>query len=51
MKGRSSLNKKYFVLGPNIWESLPESVKTTDSLAVFEIAKKWKPENCPSRLC
>ena len=30
-------------LGLKIWDMLPDTVKNK--------VKKWKPENCPSRLC
>ena len=40
------------VLGPKIWEILPEDLKASPSLMAFKRAvKKWKPENCPCRLC
>ena len=39
-------------LAPKIWELVPESIKSAESLSVFKIRiKKWKPENCPCRLC
>ena len=39
-------------LAPEIWELVPESIKSAESLSVFKIRiKKWKPENCPCRLC
>ena len=39
-------------LAPKIWELVPESIKSAESLSVFKIRfKKWKPENCPWRLC
>ena len=39
-------------LAPKIWELIPEKFKTLESVASFKIAiKKWKPDNCPCRLC
>ena len=39
-------------LGPKIWEGLPNYFKRTDTLSSFKTAiKKWKPDQCPCRLC
>ena len=39
-------------LGPKIWESVPNDLKRKDSVSSFKTAiKKWKPEQCPCRLC
>ena len=39
-------------LGPKIWELIPESFKTLESVASFKTEiKKWKPGSCPCRLC
>ena len=39
-------------LGPKIWDILPQELKVIDNLAFFKKEiKKWKPENCPCRLC
>ena len=39
-------------LGPKIWDILPEDYETIGNLDAFKIKiKKWKPENCPCRLC
>ena len=39
-------------LGPKIWDILPDDYKTIQNLDTFKIKiKKWKPENCPCRLC
>ena len=39
-------------LGPKIWDKLPGDYKTIQNLDTFKIKiKKWKPENCPCRLC
>ena len=39
-------------LGPKIWDILPDDYKTIQNLDTFKIKiKKWKLENCPSRLC
>ena len=39
-------------LGPKIWEQIPTEIKKTDSLvgSKKEI-RKWKPLNCPCRIC
>ena len=40
------------VLGPKIWESLPNDLKNKESVDSFKTAiKRWKPESCPCRLC
>ena len=39
-------------LGPVIWDILPDSQKNLTNVSVFNNRiKKWKPENCPCRLC
>ena len=39
-------------LGSKIWDILPDECKTIQNLDTFKIKiKKWKPENCPCRLC
>ena len=39
-------------LGPKIWDILPNEIKEKETLEAFKVAiKKWKPENCPCRLC
>ena len=39
-------------LGPKIWDILPQELKVIDNLAFSKNEiKKWKPENCPCRLC
>ena len=39
-------------LGPKIWHMQPDDYKTKQNLDTFKIRiKKWKPENCPCRLC
>ena len=39
-------------LGPKILDLLQSSLKENDSLEVFkQVVSKWKPENCPCRLC
>ena len=39
-------------LGPKIWDMLPDDCKDIDNLnTVYNKVKKWKPENCPCRLC
>ena len=40
------------VLGPKIWERLPNDLKNKESIFSFKIAiKRWKPESYPCRLC
>ena len=40
------------ILGPKIWESVPNDLKRKESVSSFKTAiKKWKPEQCPCRLC
>ena len=39
-------------LAPKIWELVPEEIKKLEPVAFFKNAiKKWKPANCPCRLC
>ena len=39
-------------LGPKNSNILPDDYKTMQNLDTFKIKiKKWKPENCPCRLC
>ena len=39
-------------LAPKIWELVPEKIKKLESVTSFKNAiKKWKPTNCPCRLC
>ena len=39
-------------LGPKVWNILPDRLKNANSLETFKSEiKKWKPENCPCRLC
>ena len=39
-------------LGPKIWEQIPTEIKNKDSLVGFKKEiRKWKPLNCPSRIC
>ena len=39
-------------LCPVIWDILPDSYKNLLNFSVFKNRiKKWKPENCPCRLC
>ena len=40
------------LLGPKIWNILPNRLKNANSIEAFKIQmKKWKPENCRCRLC
>ena len=39
-------------LGCKIWNALPDRLKNANSLETFKSEiKKWKPGNCPCRLC
>ena len=39
-------------LTPKIWELVPVEIKNVESVVSFKRAiKKWKPINCPCRLC
>ena len=39
-------------LGPKIWNMVPNEVRESSSLSMFKARiKKWKPSNCPCRLC
>ena len=47
-KGTESL----LFLGPKIWDILPDTYKDLPDLNSFKIAlKKWRPVNCPCRIC
>ena len=40
------------VLGPKIWNILPDKLKNANSIEAFKMQiKKWKRENCPCWLC
>ena len=44
--------EKVQFLGPEIWELIATEIKELVSLNGFKKAiKKWKPVNCPCRLC
>ena len=46
--GRESLSN----LGPTIWNLVPDKLKQLVDIHAFKKEiKKWKPENCPCRLC
>ena len=48
LKGQNSIR----YLGAIIWNSLPTDIRNIDSLEQFiSKIKKWKPVNCPCRLC
>ena len=47
-KGTESLS----FLGPKIWDILPDTSKDLPNLNSFKVAlKKWRPVNCPCRIC
>ena len=44
--------KSISVLGPKIWSIVPTELKQLETVNAFKREiKKWKPENCPCRLC
>ena len=39
-------------LRPEIWELIPPVIRQIDTFSGFKKAiKKWKPSNCPCRIC
>ena len=45
-------NESISFLGPKIWNILPDEIKQQTSLNSFKKSvKKWKPKDCPCRLC
>ena len=39
-------------LGPLMWELVPSEYKDLNTVSAFkEAIRKWKPKNCPCRLC
>ena len=39
-------------LGPKIWDILPDTYRDLPDLNSFKVAlKKWRPVNCPCRIC
>ena len=47
-KGTESLS----FLGPKLWDILPDTYKDIPDLNSFKVAlKKWRPANCPCRIC
>ena len=48
LKGSNSI--RYF--GPIIWNLIPEELKNITSLNIFKKEiRRWKPKNCPCRIC
>ena len=48
LKGSNSI--RYY--GPIIWSLVPEEIRYTDSLEKFKNKnRRWKPTNCPCRIC
>ena len=40
------------VLGPKIWNMIPQSMKEKTTVEEFKsVIKRWQPANCPCRLC
>ena len=47
-----TIHVKNSVLGPKIWDIVPIELKQSETANSFKREiEKWKPENCPSRLC
>ena len=47
-KGTKSLS----FLGPKTWDILPDTYKDMPDLNSFKLAlKRWRPVNCPCRIC
>ena len=45
-------SESVFYLGSKIWEQIPPVIRQIDTFSGFKKAiKKWKPSNCPSRIC
>ena len=45
-------NESAFHLGPKIWVQIPAEIKNKESLDGFKREiKKWKPVECPYRIC
>ena len=39
-------------IGPKIWKIIPDNIKKLETLNLFKKEiRKWKPINCPCRLC
>ena len=39
-------------IGPKIWQIIPDHIKNANTLEQFKKKiRKWKPKNCPCRLC
>ena len=39
-------------LGPKIWQLIPNEIKCSPSLFIFKNKiRRWKPSNCPCRIC
>ena len=47
-KGKNSIR----YLGPIIWSSVPTEIRNAETIILFKKQiRKWKPENCPCKLC
>ena len=45
-------DKSLRALGPHIWNSLPESIKSTDSISIFKsFIKNWSSPKCECKYC
>ena len=45
-------NAAFELKGPQIWGMVLDTYKNIDRLYDFKkVIKKWKPENCPCRIC
>ena len=44
--------KSLRVLGPQIWNNLPDDIKSADNLQIFKrLIKKWKGNRCKCKVC
>ena len=44
--------QKLSLLGPKIWDILPNEIKNSETLHKFKAKiKSWIPADCPCRLC
>ena len=51
-KKLNCLDDLIYITTPKIWNILPDEIKQQTSLNSFKKSvKKWKPQDCPCRLC
>ena len=45
-------NETLRILGPKIWDLIPNDIKLASSFSIFKsLIKKWAIQSCPCRLC